>query len=53
MNVSIDEKKAFGGAALCYKQLEDYRRCRGMKGGIIASLKTWRSLAGSCWMIKT
>ena len=37
MNVSIGEKKEFGGAAPCYKQLEDYRRCRGMTGGIRAA----------------
>ena len=30
MNVIIGEKKAFGGAAPCYKRLEDYRRYRGV-----------------------
>jgi len=30
MNVSIGEKKAFSSATPCYKQLEDYRRCRGV-----------------------
>ena len=30
MNVSIGEKKAFGGAVPRYKRLEEHRRCRGM-----------------------
>ena len=34
MNVSIGEKKAFGVVAPRYKRLEDYRRCRGVIGGI-------------------
>ena len=38
MNISIGEKKVFGGAAPRYKWLEDYRRCRGMTGGIKARL---------------
>jgi len=37
MNISIGEKKVFGGAAPCYKRLKDYRRCRGMTVGIRAS----------------
>ena len=37
MNVSIGEKKAFGGAAPCYKRLEDYHRCRGMTRLVWAS----------------
>ena len=37
MNVSIGEKKVFGGAAPCYKRLEYYRRCRGVIGGIRAA----------------
>ena len=36
MNISIGEKKVFGGAAPRYKRLEDYHRCRGMTGGIRA-----------------
>jgi len=34
MNISIGEKKVFGGAAPRYKWLEDYCRCRGVTGGI-------------------
>ena len=37
MNISIGEKKVFGGAAPRYKRLKDYRRCRGVTGGIKAS----------------
>jgi len=36
MNISIGEKKVFGGATTCYKQLKDYRRCRGVTVGIRA-----------------
>jgi len=37
MNISIGEKKVFGGAAPRYKRLEDYRRCRGVIGGLLLS----------------
>jgi len=30
MNISIGEKKVFGGAAPRYKRLKYYRRCRGV-----------------------
>ena len=40
MNISIGEKKVFGGAAPRYKRLKDYRRCRGVIVGIRAWLMT-------------
>jgi len=50
MNVSIGEKKAFGGAAPCYKWLEDYCRCRGVTGGLRAADPSIERV--SCWMIE-
>ena len=47
MNISISEKKVFGGATPRLERLKDYRRLGGMTVGIKASLNTWRSLAGS------
>jgi len=39
MNISIDEKKVFGGAAPRLVQLKDYCRLGAMTGGIRARLE--------------
>ena len=47
MNISIGERKVFGGAAPRQEWLKDYSWPGGVTVDIRANLKTSRSLAGS------